>query len=137
MDSPASSRKSLRFRGRSYIAVVFTPEAPVFGWLADLDEWISRSGGYFNDKPVVLDLSALTLGNAAIVHLLGELHARRIRVIGLEGVDPSEVDPALPPILKSGRAGNGVETPEPASREAAAPPQQEPASLLLECPVRS
>jgi septum site-determining protein MinC len=139
MEVPASQRKSLRFRGRSYIAVVFTPEAPVFGWLADLDEWIARAGGYFNDKPVVLDLSAVTLSNAAIVHLIGELRNRKIRIIGLEGIEPSEADPELPPILRSGRAGPPAEMPEPAPRESAPlPPQQpEPASLLLECPVRS
>jgi septum site-determining protein MinC len=137
-EQPASKRKTLRFRGRSYIAVVFTPEAPIFNWLADLDEWIRRSAGYFNDKPVVVDLSAVALSNSAIVYLLGELEARKIRVIGLEGVDPSELAPNLPPVLKSGRAGQSAETPEAAPpRAAARPSPPEAASLLLECPVRA
>ena len=37
----------MRFRGRSYIAFVLTPEMPIFEWPADLDAWIRRPAGFF------------------------------------------------------------------------------------------
>ena len=67
----------MRFRGRSYIAFVLTPEAPIFDWLADLDAWTRRSTGFFVGKPVVLDLSAVNLSKDAIAHLVAELLERK------------------------------------------------------------
>jgi len=125
---------------------VLTPEPPIFEWLADLDAWIARSAGFFIGKPVVLDLSAVTLSQPAIVHLLGELRNRDIRVMGIEGINPSELGPDLPPLLKGGRAtGTAVEAVEAPAKEAPAPEalrpptpgNQESGSLLLETPVRS
>jgi len=130
----------MRFRGRSYIAFVLTPEAPVFDWLADLDAWTRRSAGFFLGKPVVLDLSALALSKDAVAHLIAELQTRDIRIMGIEGINPSELGPELPPVLKGGRTSGAVEPIEPTKREPApvAPPAQpEPGSLLLESPVRS
>jgi len=140
MSDPARPRKSMRFRGRSYIAFVLTPEVPVFEWLADLDEWIRRSAGFFVGKPVVLDLSAVTLSKDATAHLIAELQTRDIRIMGIEGVKPSELGPELPPVLVGGRAAAAVAPIEPASRESApaSPAASEPpGSLLLESPVRS
>ena len=88
MSVQSASRKSIRFRGRSYLAYMLTPEPPVYDWLADLNGWISQAPGYFVGKPVILDLSAVTLSTSAIVQLISELLARDIRIIGLEGVDP-------------------------------------------------
>jgi len=135
----------MRFRGRSYIAFVLTPEPPIFEWLADLDAWIQRSAGFFIGKPVVLDLSAVTLSKAATAHLVAELGNRDIRIMGIEGADPAELGPELPPVLKGGRAAAPMEQPEAATRPAAAvsaptPTQQaspELASLVLESSVRS
>jgi septum site-determining protein MinC len=133
----------MRFRGRSYIAFVLTPEAPVFDWLADLDAWTKRSAGFFVGKPVVLDLSSVPLSKDAIAHLVAELQAREIRIMGIEGVSPAEVGPELPPVLKGGRTAAAIEptnsTPRAAKSQApaAAPVSQEPGSLLLESPVRS
>ena len=130
---------------------MLTPEPPVYEWLADLNSWISQAPGYFVGKPVILDLSAVTLSNSAIVQLISELLARGIRIIGLEGVDPHEAGPDLPPVLTGGRPVAIAEPQESAPhtratrvapQEAApcvepAPAQQEPATLLLENPVRS
>ncbi|MBX9840380.1 MAG: septum site-determining protein MinC [Xanthobacteraceae bacterium] len=147
MSVQSASRKSVRFRGRSYLAYLLTPEPPVYDWLADLNGWISQAPGYFVGKPVILDLSAVTLSNSAIVQLLDELLARGIRIMGLEGIDPSEVGPDLPPVLVGGRPVAIAEPQdsalqEPAPQEPApciepAPAQPEPATLLLESPVRS
>jgi septum site-determining protein MinC len=148
----SASRKSIRFRGRSYLAYMLTPEPPVYDWLADLTGWISQAPGYFIGKPVILDLSAVTLSNSAIVQLVSELLARDIRILGLEGVDPLQAGPELPPVLTGGRAVAIAEPQNFASQEPApqhsapqeappyvdsAPVQQEPATLLLESPVRS
>ena len=39
MSMQAGSRKPVRFRGRSYLAYMLTPEPPVYEWLTDLDSW--------------------------------------------------------------------------------------------------
>ena len=135
MSDPATRRKPIPFHGRSYLASVLTPEPPIFEWLAALDEWSSRSPRYFIGKPVVLDLSAVRLSNAAIGQLISELQTRNIRVMGLEGVEQSELGPDVPPALKGGRSTTAAE-PDAAPPENP-PPPSEPASLLLESPVRS
>jgi len=145
MSDQARPRKSMRFRGRSYMAFVLTPEAPIFEWLSDLDAWIATSAGFFVGKPVVLDLSAVALSTSAISHLIGELQIRDIRVMGIEGVEPSELGPELPPFLKGGRSATlsvsepqePAKAPEPEAASAPAPAPQEPASLLIESTVRS
>lgn len=137
MSVQSASRKAIRFRGRSYLAYVLAAEAPIYDWLADLNGWVSQAPGYFVGKPVILDLSAVTLSNAAIVQLLSELLARDIRIIGLEGVDPHQVGRDLPPVLTGGRPIAIAEPPDSAPRAEPAPAQPEPATLLLESPVRS
>jgi septum site-determining protein MinC len=136
MSDPATRRKSIRFCGRSFLAFVLTPEPPIIAWLANLDEWSSQFVGYFAGKPVVLDVSAVKLSNGAIVHLVNELQRRNIRIMGLEGIEQSELGPDFPPVLKGGRAVTVAEPPQ-AVPSAPQPPQKEPASLLLETPVRS
>jgi len=130
----------MRVRGRSYLAFVLTPNVPVFDWLTDLDEWTRRSAGFFLGKPVVLDLSGLVVSKDAVAHLVAELQRRQIRIMGIEGVNPAEIGPELPPVLKGSRAGGAFEPIDPPTRpkEVPAPlPQPEPGSLLLENPVRS
>jgi septum site-determining protein MinC len=134
MSDSSSLRKPLRFRGRSYIALVLTPELPLVEWLANLDEEISRVAEYFITKPVVLDLSNARFSNAVIVGLIGALQARNIRIMGLEGIEHSELSPDLPPTLTGGRAAMVAEQ---RPRDESRPPQQKPGSLLLESPVRS
>ena len=133
------SQRTMRFLGRSYMAFVFTPELPIIEWLAQLDGWLARSPGFFVDRPVVLDLANVKLFKAGIAHLVDCLLERNIRVIGLEGADPSQLGPELPPVLSGGRpAGHQRDrrAPRRSSRSAAPPPKQ-PASLLIERPVRS
>ena len=140
MSVQSTSRRTIRFRGRSYLAYLLTPEPPIYDWLDDLNGWISQAPGYFVAKPIILDLSAVTLSHPAIVQLVSELQARDIRIMGLEGVDPQQVGPDLPPLLAGGRP---VAVPEPqelaphASAPRSEPPQPEPATLLLENSVRS
>ena len=134
----ARTQRAMRFRGRSYMAFVLTPEPPIAEWLAELDERIRSSTGYFVGRPVVLDLSGVTLSSGGIAHLISELSARDVRVMGLEGTE-ADLAPGLPPLLKGGRAVSSVEPTESAHAkpEATPAPHKEPASLLLDAPVRS
>jgi septum site-determining protein MinC len=130
-------RQLVRLRGRSYVAFVFNPVVPIVGWLEQIDATLARSPGFFVGRPVVLDLSALELSQSAITHLVASLHARNIRVLGIEGVDASKLSMDLPPLLAGGRACV-VEAQEP-KKEAEAKPEAKPkpSSLLLDSPVRS
>jgi septum site-determining protein MinC len=132
MSDPVRPRRSMRFRGRSYIAFVLTPEMPVFDWLADLDDWTRRSAGFFVGKPVVLDLATLDLSGSAIAHLVMSLEKRSIRVLGIEGCDGSRLTQNMPPLLTGGRHAP-VQQVEPEKPEVKPPST----SLLLDTPVRS
>jgi septum site-determining protein MinC len=121
------TRQPIRFRGRSYVAFVFSPAAPIVNWLELLDTTLARSPGFFVGKPVVLDLSALDLSTSAIAHLVKSIEARDIRILGIEGVDTERLSPQLPPLVTGGRnlALSQVEPKKPA-------PKPAPTSLLLE-----
>jgi septum site-determining protein MinC len=123
------------------MAFGLNPEPPITGWLAELDRWVRNSPGFFTGRPVVLNLGALALSESAIGHLISELAERGIRIMGLEGVDPSKVGPTLPPVLTGGRPAEEFKAPDPAPASEApapAPPARpEPASLVLESPIRS
>jgi len=137
--SVAHARHSMPFRGRSFMAFALTPEPPIADWLAELDNWGRSSAGFFVGRPVILDLAAVTLSGHAIAHLVQELAAREIAVLGIEGVEPSQLGPGLPPLLKGGRPANVIESDAASQRRAALTevPRQELTSLLLEVPVRS
>ena len=80
---------------------------------------------------------------------MAELQTRDIRIMGIEGANPADLGPELPPLLKGGRAAGAVEKADkaettdladPPPRETAPPVPPitpEPGSLLLETPVRS
>jgi septum site-determining protein MinC len=132
-----SKRQVLRFRGRSYVAFVFSPVVPIAGWLEEIDVTVARSPGFFVGKPVVLDLSGVDLSQAAIAHLVASLAERGIRVLGIEGVSAELITAAMPPLLTGGRVC-AVEQSEPADQPAPKPVEMpQPKSLLLETPVRS
>jgi septum site-determining protein MinC len=135
VSSVAHQRSPMRFRGRSYMAFALTPEPPIVDWLAELDNWIRSSAGFFVGRPVVLDLAGVTLTTPAIAHLIAELGTRNIRIMGIEGIEADKLGPGLPPLLKGGRAAT-VEAVDSASASKPAA-RKEPSSLLLEVPVRS
>ena len=143
MSSVIRQRQSLMFRARSYTSFVIMPRAPIMEWLSDLDASLESSRGFFAGYPIVVDLSAVTLSPNGIAELLASLSDRNIRVLGVEGIDPSAVAPGLPPILRPGRGSEPVILPQGDSAPdvPAAPPareaHKEPQSLLIEDPVRS
>ncbi len=135
-------RKSLRFRGRSFMALVFAPEPPLEQWLAELDEWSKRSPGYFVGRPIILDVSTLPLDKEGLAGLIAELHARDIRIMGVEGTKASWLGLGMPPLVSSGRAASTVsdaaEAPpaavtvaKPAPEPAAAPADGKPAAAAI------
>jgi septum site-determining protein MinC len=128
------TRQLVRMRGRSYVAFVFSPVVPIAGWLDEIDATLARSPGFFVGKPVVLDLSAVNLSQAAIAHLIASLEQRNIRVLGIEGVDAAHVTTSMPPLLTGGRHCVLAQD-EPKKPESK--PKPKPTSLLLESPVRS
>jgi septum site-determining protein MinC len=115
-------RTSIRFHGRSYHAMVLAPEPPIASWLADLDAWLERSPGFFFGRPVVFDVATLQPGKAGLAELLQSLTQRNIKVMGIEGAEPSWLEFAMPPLLLSGRQASATpgETP-PDAGDAAAP----------------
>jgi len=144
VSSVVCQRQSLMFRARSYMAFAFTPQPPIVDWLKDLDAALERSKGFFADRPVALDLSAVQLSPSAITHLIANLEERNIRVLGIEGSAGIEGQARLPPLLRNGRGTQSFELPKPSSAAAAPavvnppPPQKpQPTSLLIEEPVRS
>jgi septum site-determining protein MinC len=129
----------MRFRAHSYMAFVFTPEPPIYDWLNELDAWLARSPDFFVDRPVVLNLTAATLSGSAIAHLIASLEERKIRVLGLEGLDRSALGPELPPLMRGGRPVNSAALLEAPPRDKApvAPAKQPSSSLVIEVPIRS
>jgi septum site-determining protein MinC len=131
---------AIRFRGRSFLAFALTPEPPVADWLGELDKWTRNSPGFFLGKPVILDLAQITLSEPAIGHLIGQLSERGVRVMGLEGIEPSAITSTrLPPVLLGGRSGGEGSGAVPAQvAELPAPAKRpEATSLVLEDPIRS
>jgi len=112
----AQTRKPLRFRGRSFLALVLAPEPPLDEWLVELDEWNKRSPGFFRGRPVVLDLCALSLDKEGVVQLIGDLSERDIRLMGVEGTKSSWLGLGMPPLISGGRETE-IATPESVARE--------------------
>lgn len=144
MSSLVRQRHSLMFRPRSYVAFAITPQPPIVDWLSELDARLERSEGFFAGQHVALDLSAVNLSPAAIGQLVANLEERNIRVLGIEGIDPAKWQVGLPPVLRGGRATRTAESSGSVAPLASAPtpirqrPQnQQPASLMIEDPVRS
>src|SRR4051794_14320457 len=125
------------------MALVLAPEGPVAEWLEDLDALMARSPGFFAGRAIVVDVSALPQLKGELSHLIAQLHGRGIRIMGIEGADPSLLGLGLPPPMVGGRNAGEVEEPAPASDKKSAPvaaaaaAKPTPASLLLDSPVRS
>ena len=92
-------RKSLRFRGRSFMALVFAPEPPLDEWFDELDEWSKKSPGYFVGRPIILDVAALPLDKEGLAKLIADLSERDIRIMGVEGTKASFLGLGMPPLV--------------------------------------
>jgi septum formation inhibitor MinC len=127
----------MRLRGRSYMAFALAPEPPIADWLTELDNWLRASPDFFAIRPVVLDLSGVTLTTPAISHLISELAGRQIRIMGIEGVEAEKITPALPPLMRGGKAApleaiEGKRSDNNNTVAVASPSTKETASLVPE-----
>lgn len=149
MTESLTDTRPIRLKGRSFLALTLSPELPVAGWLARLDDLAKRSAGFFLGRPVVLDLDGLDIGKAELAELIGELGKRNVWIMGIEGARPSLLGPGMPPAMKGGRPGPDIEPEanqpahEPAAQAetAAAPEREMPPrpvqSIIIREPVRS
>ena len=145
MTKVLTDQRSIRIKGRSFLAVVLSPESPVDQWLERLDDLAARSAGFFLSRPVVLDVSELSLDKAGLKELLAALTERNVGIMGIEGVRPSMIEPRMPPSLKGGKPASDVEV-EPVAIAAELPEEKPRAagevravvpSLVINEPVRS
>ncbi|MDG3577899.1 septum site-determining protein MinC [Rhizobium sp. YJ-22] len=109
MTDVLTDSRSIRIKGRSFLAVVLSPDLPFDHWLARLDDLAARSAGFFLGRPVVLDVADLDIDRADLQHLIEELGKRRVSIMGVEGARPSLLGPGMPPGLKGGRPASDVE----------------------------
>ena len=131
---------AIRVRGRSFMALVLTPAAPLDGWVAALDAAIARASAFFVARPVVLDLGLVAADTPGLADLPSSLHARGIRVIATEG-EAADGLPGFPEPLSGGRPTGDEDIPDDAAVPAAdAGPETGPPpsrSLVVAEPVRS
>ena len=127
----STARPSFKFRGGSFHALVVKPEIPIDGWLAGIDDLLVRSPGFFAGKSLVVDVAGLALTKQMFIDLLDELSRRNIRILGVEGANPSVLDGRVPSLMR-GQAERGKVAPPPED-----PPAAPAVSLLLDAPVRS
>lgn len=137
-----ASRPKLRFSGRSFLAFVIEPVPPVAEWLEDLDKLTRQSIGFFANRPVIVDLSALQPDRDEAKSVVDDIKSRGVRIVAVEGVDPAWLDPSLSPLARGmesariidfienggGRGGDG---------DSADGEPSEPSSKLIEGPIRS
>jgi septum site-determining protein MinC len=109
VSSAALQQPSIRFRGRSFLALVLAPEHPLADWLVRVEDWSARSPGFFLGRPILLDVTGLGLVRDDFALLLQGLAGLGIRVMGIEGAEQAELDPAMPPALKGGRPAGVIE----------------------------
>ncbi|WP_137157521.1 septum site-determining protein MinC [Rhizobium sp. FKL33] len=121
MTKVLTDARSIRIKGRSFLAVVLSPDLPFEDWLGRLDDLASRSAGFFLGRPVVLDLAGLDIDRAQLKEFLEELAKRNVSVMGVEGARPSLIGPGMPPALKGGRASSDVDVSEVPATVTAAP----------------
>ncbi|TPW35024.1 septum site-determining protein MinC [Oecophyllibacter saccharovorans] len=134
---PAASQRRIRARGRSYLALILSPEAPLDSWLQALDAQLARSPDFFRSRPLILDLELITPDAAGLAELQEALRQRGLNIIGIEGGQRDW--PALkgwdwPSRLNGGRATGPVALPE---EPAPAPLASSGETLVVEGPVRS
>jgi septum site-determining protein MinC len=130
------TRPNLRVRGRSFMAFVLSPDAPLSNWMVELDAQIERSATFFAGRPIVVDLAGIPETDPGLDTLFDDLRHRGIRVIGTEGLDglTPAIQSSVGGPLIGGRPLGLYEVPDDPPDE---PPAPEPTSMVLDEPVRS
>lgn len=105
----------MKFKGKSFIAIVLAPEPPYEAWFGELDRIIARTPGFFIDRPIVLDVRGTKIPIEDLEHLLSGLAERSVRVMGIDGVAGTRLKPGMPPSFGGGRLTAVVDVPEVAA----------------------
>ncbi|GGD02938.1 septum site-determining protein MinC [Aureimonas glaciei] len=138
--------KPVRLRGRSFLALVLSPELPFRDWLASLDDLAARSTGFFLGRPIVLDVAGLKITKEDLSGLIAQLASRNVRIMGIEGAASSLLGPGMPPEMRGGRAAGDIVPDETPTEADAGKPQVVGSppivpvlqgSLVIDSPVRS
>ena len=111
MTKTLTDTRPIRLKGRSFLALVLSPELPFDNWLARLDDLAARSTGFFLGRPIVLDVEGLDIDQAQLKDLIGELGERSVRIMGIEGARASLIGFGMPPAMKGGRPAADFEPP--------------------------
>ncbi|WP_136661093.1 septum site-determining protein MinC [Nitratireductor sp. XY-223] len=135
MTEVLTDTKPIRLKGRSFLALVLSPEPPFDDWLARLDDLAARSAGFFLRRPIVLDVDGLEMDGAELRGLIEQLRERHVRIMGIEGADPTLLGSDMPPAMAGGLPASDLEEPDEDAPEI----ESEPAapSLMVTQPVRS
>jgi septum site-determining protein MinC len=112
MTKVLTDTRPIRLKGRSFLALVLSPELPLDGWLARLDDLAHRSAGFFLGRPVVLDVEDLDVDKHELKSLIDALSERNVRVMGIEGARPSQLTSGMPPAMRGGRPAPDFDEPE-------------------------
>src|SRR5262249_39789363 len=122
------------------------PELPLSDWLAALDAQMREVPGFFSDRPVVADLSAVvTESREHLAVLLDGLEMRNFRLVGVEGAEHALLDGTRWSRLAtelhgrdiSASRGEPLRAPEPPAPTPEPPNPPPNNSLLIDGPVRS
>jgi len=105
----------MKFKGKSFIAIVLSPELPFSDWLQEIDRIILRSPGFFIDRPIILDVRGSKIPIEELAQLLEELDTRSIRVMGIDGVSGTRLKPGMPPSFSGGRLASDIDVPTPSA----------------------
>ncbi|WP_421982027.1 septum site-determining protein MinC [Roseibium sp.] len=106
----------MKFKGKSFIAIVLAPEQPFDSWFAELDRIIERSPGFFIDRPIILDVRGSNIPIEDLEQVLAGLAERSIRVMGIDGISGTRLKEGMPPSFGGGRLTTDVDVPEPAAQ---------------------
>lgn len=134
----------IRVRGRSIMALILAPEAPFAQWFAGLDQQMHASAGLFDNRPIVVDLGPAleSVGPESVVIALDGIHARGLKLIGVEGLRPAALSGTPWAHLPTNLHGNVTRKARSDVAAAVAPEVPDAAaptapSLLIDRPVRS
>ncbi len=105
----------MKFKGKSFIAIVLSPEPPYQDWFKEIDRIIARTPGFFIDRPIVLDVRGTKIPIEDLETLLDGLSERSVRVFGIDGISGTRLKPGMPPSFGGGRLTADVEIPETAA----------------------
>lgn len=148
-----NSAKRIRWRGRSFMSLMITPEGAMQEWLTALDDQIQSAGGFFANKPIIIDLS-MVKSDFPVNDFVEELRKRNLLPLAVDGCDansPLLKNCSLPMVPKGGKEAEvtpqAAPQPKPkevtptaskdSEKEAPAAPQATGQGLVIDRPLRS